>query len=74
MPKKDEEAATPKAPKERLLALTVTTPFVDGNLAGFFAQYGYSVEWSANEVRNIPAWLAKRCEQSGAQLERADDD
>lgn len=71
MPKKEEEAQT--KPKEKLLAFTVSARFVDGNLSDFFRQYGYNgEEWVKDEVRNIPAWLAQRCIQSGAELERAD--
>ena len=71
--KKEEKIQAPAKPKEKLLALTVITRFVDGNLREFFQNYGYNgEEWPANEVRHIPEWLAKRCEQSGAQLERAD--
>ena len=58
--------------KEKLLEFTVTVYFVDGNLREFFERYGYDVDWRPNEVRKIPAWLAQRCIQSGAQLERAD--
>ena len=70
-----ESPPEPKAPpKEKLLVVTVTTEFVDGNLREFFENYGYNGEkWPANEVRKIPLWLARRCEQSGATLERADD-
>jgi hypothetical protein len=65
-------AAPASAPKEKLLALTVTSSFSDGNLREFFEKYGYTVEWKVGEVRNIPLWLAQRCEQSGAEFEKAD--
>jgi len=59
--------------KEKLLAFTVATRFVDGNLSEFMKQYGYNgEEWVKDEKRYIPAWLAQRCIQSGAELERAD--
>lgn len=73
--KKTKEEETPQIkpqPKEKLLAFTVTTHFVDGNLNDFFSSYGYATEWQKDEVRHIPAWLAQRCLQSGADLERAD--
>lgn len=82
MPKKKEDQVegqslepviTTLKPKEKLLALSVTTHFADGNLGDFFRKYGYEVEWPVGEVRNIPRWLAQRCEQSGATLERADE-
>jgi hypothetical protein len=74
--KKEVTTETPepvKEPTEKLLALTVRSFFSDGNLGEFFSRYGYSPEWRTTEVRNIPLWLARRCEQSGAELERADE-
>lgn len=55
-------------PKEKLLKVMAEQQFVDGNLAEFFAQYGYSVEWPRNETRELPKWLIDRCIQSGADL------
>lgn len=55
-------------PKEKLLKVMAEQQFVDGNLASFFAQYGYPVEWPRNETRELPKWLIDRCIQSGADL------
>lgn len=63
-------AATP--PKEKLLKFRAVSFFSDGNLREGMEKYGYTVEWRANEVRALPAWLIRRCVQSGAELERAD--
>jgi hypothetical protein len=65
-------ASTKKEVSEKLLAFTVSTRFVDGNLGEFFSKYGYTAEWNVNEVRNIPVWLALRCKQSGAELVATD--
>lgn len=73
MAKPDQTPAAPAAPappQEKLLTLRAIVPFVDGNLREAFEKYGYSVEWKMNEVRSIPLWLAKRCIQSGAELDR----
>lgn len=70
MAEKNEDKKAVKS--EKLLKFTVSTWFADGNLGDFFRQYGYGAEWPADEVRHIPAWLAQRCAQSGAELERAD--
>lgn len=77
--KKDETAAeaqpdtpVPPLPTEKLLKFRAISPFSDGNLREGMEKYGYSVEWRMNEVRSLPAWLIKRCVQSGAELDRAD--
>jgi len=62
----------PAPPKEKLLSLRANVFFCDGNLREFFQKYNYPVEWPMNEVRQIPKWLAERCIQSGAELDRAD--
>lgn len=77
MAKKNEPTPTPSPappdPAEKFVEVLTVEHFVDGNLADFFRKYGYNGEaWPANEVRKIPEWLAKRCIQSGAMLERAD--
>jgi hypothetical protein len=58
--------------KPGLIAVRAETPFQDGNLDPFFAQYGYSGLWAANEVRHIPGWLLQRCLNSGGEFERVD--
>lgn len=55
-------------PKEKLLKVMAEQSFVDGNLAGFMADYGYPVEWPRNETRELPKWLIERCISSGADL------
>lgn len=59
-------------PKEKLLKFRATSPFSDGNLREGMEKYGYPVEWRTDEVRELPAWLIRRCIQSGAELDRAD--
>ncbi len=78
--KKKEEVTEPTAeesaefvskhePAALLVSVKVGSWFSDGNLAGFFKQYGYECEWPRDQVRRIPLWLAKRAEQSGAEIE-----
>jgi hypothetical protein len=67
-----ESVTPPPPPKEKLLTFRAVTFFSDGNLRESMEKYGYACEWRTNEVRNLPAWLIKRCIQSGAELERAD--
>ena len=62
-----EEPEQPK--KENLIPVQAVIGFTDGNLAGFFAEYSYSVTWAAGERRKIPYWLIERCKNSGAELE-----
>jgi hypothetical protein len=66
------ETATPPPPKEKLLTFRAVAFFSDGNLREAMEKYGYVCEWKMNEVRSLPAWLIKRCIQSGAELDRAD--
>jgi hypothetical protein len=72
MAEKKDTHPVPQVKAEKLLTLRALVPFSDGNLREFFEQYGYTVDWQANEVRKIPAWLMLRCTQSGAELERSD--
>ena len=59
----------PVKSKPGLIAVRAVESFSDGNLDGFFAQYGYSGLWAANEVRHIPGWLFERCKNSGGEFE-----
>jgi hypothetical protein len=67
----DKPVETPKPVKAKpgLIAVRAVESFSDGNLDGFFAQYGYSGLWAANEVRQIPGWLLERCKNSGGEFE-----
>jgi hypothetical protein len=65
-----EPAPAPK-PKEKLLSVAPMQWFSDGNLQDFMAAYGYPCEWPAGQVRHLPAWLIRRCINSGAEFERA---
>ncbi len=58
--------------KPGLIAVRAVESFSDGNLEQFFAEFGYSGLWSANEVRQIPGWLLQRCLNSGGEFERLD--
>jgi hypothetical protein len=71
-PPAPENATPPLPPKEKLLTFRAVTFFSDGNLREGMEKYGYACEWKMNEARSLPAWLIKRCIQSGAELERAD--
>lgn len=55
--------------KENLFPVKAVSGFLDGNLAEYFAELGYPVEWPAGEVRNLTLNLYNRCKQSGAELE-----
>lgn len=54
---------------EALLSVKSRGRFIDGNLANDFKKYGYSVNWKDGEVRNIPAWLYKKCLDSGGRFD-----
>ncbi len=72
-PKTFTPASPPPAPRgEKLLKFRAIVSFSDGNLREFMENYGYECEWRMNEVRALPAWLIRRCIQSGAELDRAD--
>jgi hypothetical protein len=61
------EAVEPVA--EALLSVKSRGRFIDGGLAEDFKKYGYSVNWKDGEVRNIPAWLYKKCLNSGGRFD-----
>lgn len=54
---------------EALLSVKSRGRFIDGGLANDFKQYGYSVNWKEGEVRKIPAWLYKKCLDSGGRFD-----
>ena len=55
--------------KEKLLSFRAVEFFSDGNLREYMEKYGYPVDWPADEIRKLPAWLLQRCINSGAELE-----
>lgn len=61
------EAVEPVA--EALLSVKSRGRFIDGGLANDFKQYGYAVNWKDGEVRKIPAWLYKKCLDSGGRFD-----
>lgn len=54
---------------EALLSVKARGRFIDGGLTEDFKKYGYSVNWKDGEVRNIPAWLYKKCLNSGGRFD-----
>lgn len=60
---------TPKKSKENLVPCIAVNGFTDGNLTEAFAEYGYRPEWPRGERRELPYWLIKRCEGSGAEIQ-----
>jgi hypothetical protein len=48
--------------------LAVKKPWRDGNLSEQFLRLGYPSTWLPGRYRNLPTALAKRVEQSGAQI------
>jgi hypothetical protein len=63
------EAVEPVVEVVRLLSVRSRGRFVDGGLAKDFQLYGYPVEWKDKEVRNIPAWLYRKCLDSGGRFD-----
>lgn len=54
---------------EPLLKVKSRGRFIDGNLTKDFAKYGYPVNWPDSSIRNIPAWLYKKCLDSGGRFD-----
>lgn len=54
---------------EPLLNVKSRGRFIDGNLATDFRKYGYPVNWPDSSIRNIPAWLYKKCLDSGGRFD-----
>lgn len=68
-PVETKAEAKAEAPKENLIPCTVASYFADGNMAGEFAQYGYSVEWPRGQKRYLPWRLIERVKNSGGEIE-----
>ena len=63
------EVVEPVVETEPLLQVKSRGRFIDGNLATDFRKYGYPVNWPDSSIRNIPAWLYKKCLDSGGRFD-----
>ena len=64
-----EVEVVPEVVLEPMLKVKSRGRFIDGNLSADFKKYGYPVNWPDGSVRRIPAWLYKKCLDSGGRFD-----